>query len=178
MKYAVTIEAKRVRIAKAVAGEFVTPVNKYRFAHANYYFRCILWGSIPENVSNMPYETIIEPFENYIRVEVSGDRQPGREVDDAFSTGRQITTACRSHGVNKLLVIFRMTGRLRATEAHEIYSNPEEFGWSRDIRVALVDENPESHEGSLFAETVAVNRAYDTRVFENETEARDWLLDT
>jgi hypothetical protein len=85
--------------------------------------------------------------------------------------------ACRSHGVNKLLAVFKMTGRLPATDAHEIFSNPEEYGWSRDIKVAVVDENPESQEDSLFSETVAVNRAYNTRVFEDETDAREWLLD-
>jgi len=125
----------------------------------------------------MPYEATIEPFEDYIRVEVTGDRRPGHEVNDAVQAGRQIMAACRSHGVHKLLLIFKMTGRLPATDAHEIYSNPEEYGWSRDIKVAVIDENPESKEDSLFSETVAVNRAYDTRVFEDETEAREWLLD-
>ena len=124
----------------------------------------------------MPYEATIEPFEDHIRVAVTGDRRPGHEVNDAFQTGRKISAACRDNGVDKILLIFKMTGRLRPTEAYEIFSNPEEFGWSRDIKVALVDENPESQEDSLFSETVAVNRAYNTRVFEDETEARDWLL--
>jgi len=125
----------------------------------------------------MPYNATVEPFENYIRVEVKGDRRPGHEVNDAIQTGREISAACRDNGVDKILLIFKMTGRLPPTEAYEIFSNPEEFGWSRDVKVALVDENPDSQEDSLFSETVAVNRAYNTRVFEEEEEALEWLLD-
>jgi len=125
----------------------------------------------------MPYETAFEILDDYIRAEVSGDRRPGHEVADAIHSGRQVSAACKKHGVKRLLVIFKMTGRLPATDAHEIYSNPEAFGWTRDIKVALIDENPESQEDSLFSETVAVNRAYDTQVFDNENEALRWLLD-
>jgi hypothetical protein len=125
----------------------------------------------------MPYETTFEPFEHYARIEISGDRRPGHEVADAIQSGREVSTHCKSHGITKLLVIFKMTGRLPAADAHEIYSNPEAFGWSRDIKVALVDENPESQQDSLFSETVAVNRAYDIRVFDDQDEALEWLLD-
>lgn len=125
----------------------------------------------------MPYETTIESFEDYVRAEVSGDRIPGREVNDATQAGRKMSAACRDYGANKLLVIFKMTGRLGPIEAYEIFSNPEDYGWSRDVKVAIVDENPESQEDSTFSETVAVNRAYDMRVFDNEIEAKVWLLE-
>jgi hypothetical protein len=125
----------------------------------------------------MPYETAIEILDDYIRVEISGDRRPGHEVADAIHSGRQMSAACKKHGVRRVLVIFKLTGRLPATDAHEIYSNPEAFGWTRDIKVALIDKNPDSKEDSLFSETVAVNRAYDTRVLDNENEALEWLLD-
>ncbi len=124
----------------------------------------------------MPYEFDIQAHEDHIRVEVSGTRKAGHEVADAVQTGRQISDACREHGVNKLLLIFEMTGRLPAIEAYEIFSDPSAFGWTRDIKVALVDMNPESKEDSLFSETVAVNRAYNARVFEDERDAREWLL--
>ena len=126
----------------------------------------------------MPYETTIKSFEDYVRAEVAGDRIPGNEVNDAILAGRKMSAACRDYGASKLLVIFKLTGRLRPTEAYEIFSNPEDFGWSRDVKVALVDENPVSQEDSTFSETVAVNRAYDMRVFDNEIEAKDWLLGT
>jgi hypothetical protein len=125
----------------------------------------------------MPYETTFELFEHYARVEISGDRRPGHEVADGILGGQEISATCKSHGITKLLAIFKMTGRLPATEAHELYSNPDAFGWSRDIKVALVDENPDSREDSLFSETVAVNRAYNMRVFDEQDEALDWLLE-
>lgn len=124
----------------------------------------------------MPYETTTEVLEDYVRAEISGDRIPGREVDDAIQSGREMSAVCRDNSATKLLVIFKMTGRLGPTESYEIYSNPGDFGWSRDVKVAVVDENPESQKDSAFSETVAVNRAYDMRVFSNEIEAKDWLL--
>jgi hypothetical protein len=126
----------------------------------------------------MPYEFQVQVHEDYLRAEVSGARTPGREVHDAVQTGQQISDAVYRSGVSKVLAVFRMTGRLPATESHEIYSNPQAFGWSRDVKVALVDMNPESKEDSLFSETVAVNRAYDMSVFDNEEDALEWLLDT
>lgn len=126
----------------------------------------------------MPYELTIELFEDYIRAEVAGDRRPGHEVNDAMSTGRQLLAACRSHSVSKVLIIFKMTGRLPPTEAYEIYSDPQEFDWNRDVKIAVVDINQESKEDTFFCETVAVNRAYDTQVFDEEHEALKWLMET
>jgi len=128
--------------------------------------------------SIMPYDFQIQVHEDYLRVEVSGTRTPGQEVNDAVQTGQQISEAVRRSGVRKVLTIFRMTGRLPATESHEIYSNPQAFGWSREVKVALVDMNPDSKEDSLFSETVAVNRAYDMSVFDKEEDALEWLLDS
>ena len=125
----------------------------------------------------MPYEIQIQVHESYLRAEISGARTPGQEVHDAMHTGRQISDAVRHSGVSKVLAIFKMTGRLPAVESYEIYSNPQEFGWSREVKVALVDMNPESKDDSLFSETVAVNRAYDMSVFDNERDALEWLLD-
>jgi len=124
----------------------------------------------------MPYEFQLQVHEGYLRVEVSGARTPGQEVNDAIQTGQQISEAVRSSGVRKVLAIFRMTGRLPATESHEIYSNPQAFGWSREVKVALIDMNSDSKDDSLFSETVAVNRAYDMSVFDNEEDALEWLL--
>jgi len=39
--------------------------------------------SIPEKLSKMPYETVFEPFEDYVRVAVSGDRESGHKVNGA-----------------------------------------------------------------------------------------------
>lgn len=124
----------------------------------------------------MSYAVKVEAHEEYIRIDVSGARMPGHEVSDAIDAGRQISEACRDNDVNKILLILRMTGRLRAIEAYEIFSNPKEFGWTHDVRVAFVDTNPESRDDSGFSETVAVNRAYAMKIFDNEQDARDWLL--
>lgn len=126
----------------------------------------------------MPYQTDIRVFEDHVRAEVSGARTPGMVVPDAIQVGQQISDACRDAGVSRLLVILRMTGRLSPTESYEIFSDPQAYGWSRDVKVALVDMNEDSKDDSLFSETVAVNRAYQMSVFDDENEAREWLLES
>ncbi len=52
----------------------------------------------------------------------------------------------------------------------------DEFGWSKHFRLALVDLNEESLKNNLFSETAAVNRGLQVLAFDNEPEAKDWLL--
>jgi len=124
----------------------------------------------------MPYETKIQELGDHLRVEVSGARSPGHELEDAVETGLKISEVLSRTEITKVLAIFKMTGRLPPTAAYEIFSNPQDFGWHRDVTLALVDLNEESQEDSFFSETVAVNRAYQMSVFDNEPEAREWLL--
>jgi hypothetical protein len=52
----------------------------------------------------------------------------------------------------------------------------EEFGWSRRFKLAIVDVNEDSRKDNLFTETVAVNRGYNVKIFDNENDAKEWLL--
>ncbi len=109
-------------------------------------------------------------------VNVSGTRRPGHEVDDAIHTWKQVADACRDTGINKILAVFTVVGRLSPIDAYDIVANAKEFGWSHAFKLGLVDLNADSLEDNLFAETVAVNRAYQIMVFDNVTDAEYWLL--
>jgi hypothetical protein len=74
-------------------------------------------------------------------------------------------------GYSLILAIFKLSGRLPVMPAYEIASSPEEFGWSRKFKLAIVDVNNESRQDNLFAETVAVNRGYNVKIFDNEKDA-------
>ena len=78
--------------------------------------------------------------------------------------------------MDRILVISRATGRIPTLEGYEVAGHSEEFGWSRDYKLALVDLNEESLQDNLFAETVAVNRGFNVKVFDNVKEAEIWLL--
>ena len=124
----------------------------------------------------MPYQTNIETYPDYIRVEVSGTRLPGQAVADADVVGKKIVSLCRDKEIDKVLLVLNLSGRLSVTDAYDIVANSEEYGWSRQFKLAFVDLNTDSLQDSHFIETVALNRAFPINVFDNEEEARDWLL--
>ena len=125
----------------------------------------------------MPYEVSIEEQEEYIRVEASGKRTPGNEVDDAISVWSNVAEVCRAKEKDRILGIYNVTGRLPTRAAHAIAYDPARFGYSKCFKLALVDLNEESRQDVLFVEDVAVSSGYRVRVFENEEEAKAWLLE-
>jgi hypothetical protein len=125
----------------------------------------------------MPYDATIQTFDDYIRADVTGTRVPGQVVADADVVGEELVSLCPETGSKKVLLVIELTGRLSAVDAYEIVSSSEQYGWSREFRLAFVNLNAESLEDSYFTETVAVNRAYSMNVFDNEEEAKAWLLD-
>jgi len=125
----------------------------------------------------MPYDAKIQTFEDHIRAHVTGTRVPGQAVADADVVGEELVRLCREKGIYKVLLVLDLAGRLSAIDAYEIVSSSEQYGWSREFKLAFVDLNAESLEDSYFTETVAVNRAYAMSVFDNEEEAKAWLLD-
>jgi len=124
----------------------------------------------------MPYDATIETFENHIRAYVTGTRVPGQAVTDADVVGEKLVELCRETDITRVLLVLDLAGRLSVTDAYEIVASSEQYGWSREFKVAFANLNAESLEDTYFTETVAVNRAYQMSVFDNEAEALDWLL--
>jgi len=124
----------------------------------------------------MSYEVNIQEQQDHIRVEVSGERIPGHEEDDAIEVWSRVAKICAAQELDRILCIHRVTGRLPATAAHAIGFDPARFGWNRHLQLALVNLNEESRQDTLFLEDVAVSSGYQIRVFDNEEEARKWVL--
>jgi len=124
----------------------------------------------------MPYEASIQVQQDYVRVEVSGERIAGQEEDDAIRVWSRIAEVCETKKIHRVLAIYRVTGRLPATAAHAIAFDPARFGWRRTFQLALVNMNEESRQDTLFLEDVAVSSGYPVRVFDDEEEAENWLL--
>lgn len=124
----------------------------------------------------MPYEANIQAQQDHIRVEVSGDRSAGDAVRNAELVGRQVLKECQAKGINQVLLIARLTGHASAIDIFEMVTGSQKYGWNHDIKMAFVDLNSESIDDVRFMETVAFNRAYRVRVFDNEADASEWLL--
>lgn len=124
----------------------------------------------------MPYEVSIQEQEDYIRAEISGKRIPGKEEEDAISVWSQVANVCRAKEKNRILGVYKVTGRLPIRAAHAIAYDPARFGYSKRFKLALVNLREESRQDVLFVEDVAVCSGYRVRVFEEEQEATAWLL--
>ncbi|MDH3351897.1 MAG: hypothetical protein OEM60_08190 [Gammaproteobacteria bacterium] len=124
----------------------------------------------------MAYEIKRQAHEDHIEFRVFGDRLSGHAVADADAVGKQILEQCRDQGISNILLILELTGSISAVDVYQIVTNSAQYGWSHDLKMAVVDLNPESRLDSQFTETVAVNRAYRVRSFDNERDAKEWLL--
>ena len=125
----------------------------------------------------MSYEVKLEIQQEYIRAEVSGTRTLGNAAQEAGTAGKHILKVCNDTDTNRVLLLLNLRGRLSALDSFEMVTESRDYGWTHAIKMAIVDLNRRSYEDSLFTETVAVNRSYSVKVFDNEADALEWLLD-
>jgi hypothetical protein len=124
----------------------------------------------------MPYDFNIDVKQDHIRVEVIGHRSKGKEFEDAVRVWSQEADVCREKEINRVLAISKVTGQLPTIAAYDIAEPPGSFGWSQRFKFAYVDLNEESRNENVFSETVAINRGYNVKLFDNEQDAKEWLL--
>jgi hypothetical protein len=125
----------------------------------------------------MPYDLCIEEKDNYIRVEASGNRVPGRLAEDAIQLWAKVSEHCRVKNISNILAIYNISGNIPSQVIIDVTRNPESFGWNKSLKLALVDLNEDSRKGNYLTEAIAARRGYAFRVFDNEEEARAWLID-
>jgi hypothetical protein len=124
----------------------------------------------------MSYETRFEVFDDHIRIEVSGVRVPGEVGADSGEVVEKTMQVIDKTGITNCLLVLSLSGTLSPIDAFDIVSVSEEFGWQRNFRAAIVERNAAAIEDTHFTEIVAGNRAFPVRVFDNDEDARDWLL--
>jgi hypothetical protein len=100
-----------------------------------------------------------------------------RTYDTVTAISKEIVDACREKGTQKVLIdVQALDGKLNMFDAFRIASTY--FGMIRDRTVlnqaAIVDLKT-SESRYKFFETVAVNRGYNIRIFNNVEEALEWL---
>ena len=83
---------------------------------------------------------------------------------------------CRAAGLTRMLIRYRMHGHFSLMHAFDLSNNPGQLGWVRSLRIAVVRLEGTPLEELRAVETVAVNRGFPMRVFEDEATAKHWLL--
>ncbi len=117
----------------------------------------------------------IEANQDFLRLDVSGNWTYGREAMEAKEVWREVVDSCGKHGVERILAVFDVPGRLPTLAAYDIASAPESLGFNRHYKVALVYTYQERYESNLFSELVAENRGFNVKAFRDESKAKRWL---
>ncbi len=116
-------------------------------------------------------KTICE--DGYLHATITGDNTP---EDVAAYLGR-VREICTEHGLSKVLIEENLLGP--PFDAVDIYDtvSAATVGVAPAIRqVAFVDTNPEHRFANMkFAETVAVNRGVNVKVFRDVPSAVEWI---
>jgi hypothetical protein len=113
----------------------------------------------------------------YLKLEISGKRVSGSELQHAKEALTVIKAKCEENKLYKALAIMCLTGEMPFMKAFQLGAKAEQFGWGREYKIAAVYADNKSRETMSFAENVTVNRGYKVGVFENEDKALLWLLE-
>lgn len=126
----------------------------------------------------MAYDVAIDATPDYIRVEVSGHRAPRTVAEEGLGVWSRVAETCKSNDIHRILAISRLTGSLSTVGAFRIGSSFEAVGLGRQSRIAFVDLDENSRGDTDFGGTVAFNRGYSIKQFDNESDALSWLLES
>lgn len=111
----------------------------------------------------MSYQLTVHPQPGYLYIKVTGVNSP--ETVQAYLL--DVVTACAQHVCPHVLIEENLSGPgLETSEIFQVVSEASKNVWPIVQRIAYTDVNPDHELASmLFAETVAVNRGVNVRVF-------------
>ncbi len=121
----------------------------------------------------MAYDLKVLHEDNYLHIIVTGDNTP----EDVAAYLEQIRRVCTEQGFARVLIEEHLTGpSFETVDIYDVVSAASK-GVAPAIRyVAFVDTNPEHDFAEMqFAETVAVNRGVNLKVFRDLPSATEWI---
>jgi hypothetical protein len=120
----------------------------------------------------MKNEFVITFEKDHIKVISNGDK----DYNSASKLWSAIKEKCEEHNCFKVLGIANSEKYFDTMEAFSHAELFSELGIKHKYRIAWIELNPKAIETVKFIETVLSNRGLPGRVFPNEEEAREWLL--
>jgi hypothetical protein len=120
---------------------------------------------------SVPYHLTIEEHPTYLHATVAGTHSP----ENALRFLKEAHEACVKSGKTAVLLEMNLVGpSLDATSIFRVIS--ERSGEAVKLRkIAYVDASSRDPEKMRFAETVAVNRGVNVRLFQDLAEAKEWM---
>ena len=121
----------------------------------------------------MSYQLTIEERPTYVYARVDGDLTPAnalRFLEDAHA-------ACVKSGLTSVLLDMQLHGpNLPTTSVYEVISQRAAAG-SKLRKIAYVPYRTDDQSMAHFAETVAMNRGVNVRLFDSVAAAERWLAE-
>lgn len=121
----------------------------------------------------MAYQIDLEEHPGYLHAKASGEHTApnvGRLLQDAYA-------ACVQRGYTAVLLEVNFVGEsLEFSSIYEVIAQRSMVG-TKLKRVAYVDASTRNPDRMRFAETVAINRGVNVRLFRNLDDAKRWLLE-
>jgi len=122
----------------------------------------------------MTYQYTMTDHGHYLRVEVAGNRVASQVASDAIEFWQAITHISKKNSHKNILAIFRVTGKRSLMETFDIVEALQDL-ISDDMKIAFVETVPENRAETSTTETTARMHEIAFQVFDNETEASEWL---
>src|SRR2546426_8664831 len=121
----------------------------------------------------MDYQVQLAQKDGYLHVRVSGNNDP----ETVMRYLKDIHGVCLKHKCPNVLIEENLEGsRLGLVDVFGVVSASSKSVWPVVQRIAYVDVNQrQDFQNMKFAETVAVNRSVNVRVFRSVAEAEGWL---
>jgi hypothetical protein len=121
----------------------------------------------------MAYDMEVVHEDDYLHIRVTGDNTP----EDVIGYLDQIRQACVDHGCPKVLIEENLTGPPFGTvDVYDVVDTASRGVAPAIQHIAFVDTNPAHDFAQMkFAETVAVNRGVNIKVFRDIASAKAWI---
>ena len=121
----------------------------------------------------MPYSLTVEPKTKYLHVSVSGTNTP----ENVLSYLVEVQAKCKELNFTNVLIEENLQGAgLNIIDVFDVVNQASKQTYSFPLHIAYVDLNPEHEKRRMeFAESVAVNRGVDVKVFSGVADAEKWL---
>lgn len=119
----------------------------------------------------IPYQLTLDERPAFLHAKVSGERTP----ENAMRCLDEVYQACVRTGIANVLLEMAFTGpSLGAPGIIKVIEHASANG-ARLGRIAYVEASLDGRQRARFAETVAVNRAVNVRLFDDAEQAAAWL---
>lgn len=119
----------------------------------------------------IPYQVTVEEKPGYLHTKVVGPRTP----ENAIRYLEEVYAACLRTGLSQVLLEMALSGpSLGPSGIMRVISERSADG-AKLRRIAYVEASMDGQQRARFAETVAINRAVNVRLFETVGEAVRWL---